>query len=144
MIVVTIIGILAAISTSQYQDYVARSQVLEAISLIDGHKIAVQNNLQTGSCKSDIETENTIPGKYGTMTLNDYALPMEVWTSQESPHGCAFNYKFNALGQGVSPKIAGTNLLVAVLNDGQLYVYKTSTLNLKYLPKSILVAKSVM
>ena len=48
------------------------------------------------------------------------------------------------MGQGVSPKIADTNLLVAVLNDGQLYVYKTSTLNLKYLPKSILVAKSIM
>lgn len=144
MIVITIIGILAAIGVPQYQDYIARSQVVEVINLINGHKTMVQNNLQMGGCKSDLESENTIPGKYGTMTLNDYALPMEVWSNEESTKGCAFDYKFNSLGQGVSPKLAGTNLLVAVLNDGQLFVYKTSTMDLKYLPKAILVAKSVM
>ena len=41
MIVVAIIAILAAITISQYQDYVIRSQVSEGSSLADGVKTAV-------------------------------------------------------------------------------------------------------
>lgn len=41
MIVVAIIGILAAIAIPRYQDYVARSQVTEAINLSSGLKTSV-------------------------------------------------------------------------------------------------------
>ena len=41
MIVVAIIGILAAIAIPQYQDYIARSQVSEALALFDGLKTPV-------------------------------------------------------------------------------------------------------
>ncbi len=41
MIVVAIIGILAAIAIPQYQDYIARSQVGEALSLMDGLKTPI-------------------------------------------------------------------------------------------------------
>ena len=41
MIVVAIIGILAAIAIPQYQDYIARSQVGEALALFDGLKTPV-------------------------------------------------------------------------------------------------------
>src|SRR4030095_12263163 len=41
MIVVAIIGILAAIAIPQYQDYVARSQVAEGVTLMDGLKTPV-------------------------------------------------------------------------------------------------------
>jgi type IV pilus assembly protein PilA len=41
MIVVAIIGILAAIAIPQYQNYVARAQVSEALSLASGAKTAV-------------------------------------------------------------------------------------------------------
>lgn len=140
MIVVAIIGILAALAVPAYQTYIAKSQVMDAIALMDGEKSTVQINLQAGKCKSDVDTENTVVGKYGVMTIEDRALPMEVWSMEESTRGCAFNYKFNA--NGVSSKLVDTNLLVAVLSDGQLYVYKTSTMNFKYLPKGILVAQS--
>ena len=51
MIVVAIIGILAAIAIPAYQDYVARSQVSEVFILMDGQKTLVAeacNN--TGTC----------------------------------------------------------------------------------------------
>jgi type IV pilus assembly protein PilA len=50
MIVVAIIGILAAIAIPQYQDYVARSQASEMLSLFDGLKTPVGEcvNLQGG------------------------------------------------------------------------------------------------
>src|SRR5437868_15523236 len=41
MIVVAIIGILAAIAIPQYQDYIARSQVSESMALMDGLKTGV-------------------------------------------------------------------------------------------------------
>lgn len=42
MIVVAIIGILAAIAIPQYQNYVARAQVTEAVSLMSGGKTALE------------------------------------------------------------------------------------------------------
>jgi type IV pilus assembly protein PilA len=41
MIVVAIIGILAAVAIPQYQNYVARAQVSEALSLASGAKTAI-------------------------------------------------------------------------------------------------------
>ena len=41
MIVVAIIGILAAVAIPQYQNYVARAQVSEALSLASGAKTAL-------------------------------------------------------------------------------------------------------
>ena len=50
MIVVAIIGILAAIAIPQYQDYVARSQMTEAINLANGLKTPVAEvYTQTGN-----------------------------------------------------------------------------------------------
>ena len=52
MIVVAIIGILAAIAIPAYQDYVARSQMSEALALMDGLKTSI------GEC-ANIEGELT-------------------------------------------------------------------------------------
>jgi type IV pilus assembly protein PilA len=54
MIVVAIIGILAAIAIPQYQDYVARSQFTEGLTLISGQKASVTEMFsQTGSCPNN-------------------------------------------------------------------------------------------
>jgi type IV pilus assembly protein PilA len=54
MIVVAIIGILAAIAIPQYQDYVARSQVSEAVQLMGGAKTAIEEQVsQTGTFPTD-------------------------------------------------------------------------------------------
>ena len=50
MIVVAIIGILAAIAIPSYQNYIARSQASEAFALMSGAKVKIQDNLQAGSC----------------------------------------------------------------------------------------------
>ena len=70
MIVVAIIGILAAIGIPQYQNYVARAQVSEALSLASGAKTAVAEYLNsTGNFPPDNETAGLadpfdINGKY--------------------------------------------------------------------------------
>lgn len=57
MIVVAIIGVLASIAVPQYQNYVARAQVSEAISLASSAKTAVSEYYMTnGSFPGDNET----------------------------------------------------------------------------------------
>ena len=70
MIVVAIIGILAAIAIPAYSDYTARTQVSEAYVLADGVKtnIAEQCNL-AGSCTAAITVAPALPtGKYADVT----------------------------------------------------------------------------
>lgn len=69
MIVVAIIGILAAIAIPQYQNYIARSQFAEAHALLGATRIAFQERIDAGR---DIEAtklgvQNV--GTYGGITL---------------------------------------------------------------------------
>ena len=61
MIVVAIIGILAAVAIPQYQNYVARAQVAEGFSLAGGLKTALaeyhNSNGVFPDCTPDAHTE---------------------------------------------------------------------------------------
>ena len=48
MIVVAIIGILAAVAIPQYQNYIARSQFAEAHALLGGARVSIQEKIDTG------------------------------------------------------------------------------------------------
>lgn len=70
MIVVAIIGILAAIAIPQYQDYVIRSQVTEGLNLAGGQKVAVteyytvNGSLPEDNDAAHIPDKDSITGKY--------------------------------------------------------------------------------
>ena len=65
MIVVAIIGILAAIALPAYQDYVAKAQVSEAFSLVEGAKTVVAEACQqAGACAASNPVTPTAVGKY--------------------------------------------------------------------------------
>lgn len=69
MIVVAIIGILAAIALPAYQDYVAKAQTSEAFSLLDGMKTAVGEACQVkGDCTGSNPETSASTGKYGATT----------------------------------------------------------------------------
>jgi type IV pilus assembly protein PilA len=66
MIVVAIIGILAAIAIPAYQDYVTKAQASEGFSLIDGARTPVALAVGEGTACNAITGINGT-GKYGAM-----------------------------------------------------------------------------
>ena len=79
MIVVAIIGILAAIAIPAYQDYTIRAQVTEGLNLADGIKVAVADYYtQNGAfpaaglataAPAGLGFNNTTTGKYSTVDV---------------------------------------------------------------------------
>jgi type IV pilus assembly protein PilA len=125
MIVVAIIGILAAIAIPAYQDYIARSQMTEALSLMDGPKTAVAEYWGTkGTFPADnttagVAASNLISGKYvasvaissglitATMQSSGISQPIQSKTIQLSVFTTAGAIKFTCetgATNGVDPK----------------------------------------
>ena len=81
MIVIAIIGILAAIAIPAYQDYVIRSQVSEGLSLASGAKVGVgefytnTNRLPKNNASAGIAQPKSISGNYvSTVTVTSTGL----------------------------------------------------------------------
>lgn len=95
MIVVAIIGILAAIALPQYQNFMARSQASESVVLLDGARTAIEDQtVATGEFLQNAAalTANgvNLAGKYGTIT--------GVAGVATNNAGGTVVYKFNASG----------------------------------------------
>ena len=74
MIVVAIIGILAAIAIPQYQNYVARAQTSEALILASGAKVAVAEYVNTNgkfAATADCTSATDCNAEYGLAAAAD-------------------------------------------------------------------------
>ncbi|HHK0856654.1 TPA: pilin, partial [Neisseria gonorrhoeae] len=89
MIVIAIVGILAAVALPAYQDYTARAQVSEAILLAEGQKSAVtEYYLNNGEWPKDntsagVASASKIIGKY----VKSVTVTNGVVTAQMKPSG---------------------------------------------------------
>jgi len=130
MIVVAIIGILAAIAIPAYQDYIARSQASEGVSLAGGLKTEINDNVQDGTCGTNIAT-----GKYSEATVSGTPT---VTAAATDVTGCIITINYGAgTATGVSAAIAGTNLVLDLMANGELKK-NSATLDDKYIPKALL------
>ena len=76
MIVVAIIGILAAVALPAYQDYTARAQVSEAFTMSGGQKTTIAEYAQTngvypGSATTPKAADLAVTGKYASSAVAD-------------------------------------------------------------------------
>lgn len=120
MIVIAIIGILAAIAIPAYQDYVARGQVAEAISLADGLRTDVTDNLQNGTCGTFVAS-----GSYVTVSTSN--------PTSSAP--CTFTGQFKATG--VSSQLTSKVLNMTMGTSGAIKAVETgTTVPTKLIPKA--------
>lgn len=131
MIVVAIIGILAAIAIPAYQDYVAKSQVSEGLVLADGLKTEMQQDLENGSCGT-----KSSQGKYGTATVSG---TLDATASGASTaNGCLVTivYGNGTAGTNVAKAINGNKIELAQLVNGSFK--KSATANNTTVPDKLL------
>ena len=124
MIVVAIIGILAAIALPAYQDYTARAQMSEAMVLADGQKGAVteffadRGVMPANNASAGISDASDISGKY-VASVN---IASGVITS-------------TIRADNVAAGIAGTNLVLTPrATSGSMHWTCTSSASAKYIP----------
>ena len=123
MIVIAIIGILAAIALPAYQNYTARAQAAEAITLLGGLKTRIVDIAATSGIDNACSTTKADPGK-GKVGDSDYKAPVTAGalaadngftlsgqyvnniTGSVDNNICTLTAKFKAKGEGLNDKIA--------------------------------------
>ena len=127
MIVVAIIGILAAIALPAYQDYVARSQVSEGASLASGAKTAVAEEYANTGTFTGIDND--------AAGLSPAASIAGKYVTSVTVAGGVVTAAFGA-GGDASTKIQGDDLVYSPFDEGGSVSWSCtgSSLEAKYLP----------
>lgn len=131
MIVIAIVGVLAVVALPAYQDYTARAQMSEALTLAEGQKSAVveyysdKGTFPADNAAAGIAAASTITGKYvasvTVATANDKATITATMKSS-----------------GVNKDIKGKTLVLeGSQNAGSFdWTCKKGTVDDKFLPSS--------
>lgn len=102
MIVVAIIGILAAIALPAYQDYTIRTRVTEGLNLVEPAK--------------------TMIGTEGSASAADILSVMKTWNAQANSTGATSKYVGSVCMQAVAPAATCTAPTANSANDGVISV----------------------
>lgn len=118
MIVVAIIGILAAIAIPQYQNYTARSQASEAINLLGGLKTPVMDIAGMSGLATACSTANAVPNT-AVGPAPDNSVPAGA-LHKDNGHTLSGSYVEKIEADGTTPatcKLTATFKNTAGIND---------------------------
>lgn len=138
MIVVAIIGILAAVALPAYQDYVARAQATEGVSLASGLKTNMSEIFaNTGTCPANTDVTNAATAglPLDTDVNGKYVLKVTTGGTSAADGGCTIVATFRATGVA-TPLANGTiTLTLSNADNGSFkWACTSSGIAQKYLP----------
>lgn len=129
MIVVVIIGILAAVALPAYQDYTVRAKVSEAITASEAARLGVAIACSDASLSSNISMDTLGLSSPGTTNVKS------VGVGSGSTTGATVTVTMNAIGNAISQN--ATIIYVGTCgNTGMTWALSGSTVPTKYLPKT--------
>jgi type IV pilus assembly protein PilA len=136
MIVVAIIGILAAIAIPAYENYVAKAQFTEAISLMSGQKIPVANYyMQNDSCPVSGTTTGFLNA---ASNVGKYVASVADGGAATSTGGCTIIATFKTVG--VNSGLAGNSVkfTMSMASPGAPMVWtcSSSSISQSLMPRS--------
>ncbi len=139
MIVVAIIGILAALAIPAYQDYTARAQASEAFTLLDGLKTSIVSAMGEDAGVTSCGATD-IGGTGGTSATAAQAAAaaagkyVQVVTSSNSSGTCTTTATFRTAN--VNTNINGKTVIMTYVASSNTFGYSGGTLDAKYRPKA--------
>jgi len=122
MIVVAIIGILAAVAIPAYQDYIARSQVSEAVSLLGAAKTPIAEYISDkGSLPALTDAVTTTSGKYtGAIGLTGDVTNITLTATMATAN--------------VNSAITGKTVIMGSADSAKTWGCSVGTIAAKYVP----------
>ena len=140
MIVIAIIGILAAVAIPAYQDYIARAQATEAISLMGGFKATASEEYMTNGEMAGFSFGNGIT----TGTYVDSIAITTAGTSVTSGDTAGKTLLLTATmkSSGVNASISGKTVTLGTVDGGSKWTCTAGTMDIAYLPSTCGAAAS--
>jgi len=129
MIVVAIIGILAAVALPAYQDYISRAQMSEAVELMAGGKTPMAEfYADKGAWPSDTASV------MGT-TAGKYVASIEITASDATDPG-SLTMTATMKSSGVNSAIQGKTATLSTADGGKTWTCAKGDVDDKFLPAS--------
>ena len=144
MIVVAIIGILAAIAIPAYQNYTIRAQVTEGLTLADGYKTAIAEYYANHGSMPNLSNLTGVSAAVGKYESNISVTGGEILIT----YGGAVNATISGKILGLSPWLdansdvlwqcgsAGTPATGATIASGATTSVTATTVSAQYLPSA--------
>ena len=137
MIVIAIIGILAAIAIPAYQDYIARSQMSEGIQLAGGGEVGLAEFYQNSSkAPTTLESVYSSSTNSGTAGVGRYTTSVLGYSIAGGTYGIVSTMR----ASGVNKNIASKTVEIWTTDGGNTWHCGPTTaltpVDAKYLPTS--------